>query len=207
MEEKLNSMNEEKKNLLINSALEEFSLRGYNRSSLNTILKHANVSKGSFYHYFKNKEDFFNNLSSYCIQIVVDKLNKEEVLKERDYIKRFQTQAEHKIEVSNTLPHLFGFLGVYYKSIPHEEYMKKVEKVSNNFMYKFLYENIDYSLFREDLDNDLVLRVITKYNSQILQEIELHKELETFEKRIEYYKNQLEDIKQVLYKKGQGQGQ
>lgn len=203
MEQRLNSMGEERSKLLINSGLEEFSLRGYDRSSLNTILKNSNISKGSFYHYFKNKEEFFNILSIYCIQIVVDKLNKEDVLQERDYIKRFQTQAEHKIEVANSLPHLFGFLGEYYKTIPHDEYIKNVEKVSHNFMHKFINENIDYSLFRDDLENDLVLRVIAKYNSQILQEIELHKGLKTFEQRIEYYKNQLEDIKQVLYKKGQ----
>lgn len=195
-------MDEEKRMLLINSALEEFALRGYERSSLNTILKKSNTSKGYFYHYFKTKQDFFNSLSRYCIQIVIDKLNKEEVLKERDYIKRFQTQAEHKIEVSNKLPNLFGFLGVYYKSIPHEEYIKQIEEISGNFMDKFINKNIDFSLFKEDLPHDLVLRVIAKYNSQILHEIELQKGLTTFEQRIEYYKNQLEDIKQVLYKKG-----
>lgn len=203
MENRLMSMDDERRKRLINSGLEEFSSRGYDRSSLNTILKKSSISKGSFYHYFKNKEDFFISLSEYCIQIVVNKLNKEEVLLERDYIKRFQTQAEHKIEISNELPHLFKFLVEYYKSIPHDEYVQKVEKISKNFMQKFLGENIDYTLFKEDLPRDLVLRVIAKYNSQILHEIEFHKELNTFEERIEYYKNQLEDIKQVLYKKGQ----
>lgn len=195
-------MDDAKRLLLINSGLEEFSLRGYDRSSLNTILKNAKVSKGSFYHYFKNKEDFFTSLSDYCIQIVVDKLNKEEVLLEQDYIKRFQTQAEHKIEISNTLPHLFGFLGQYYKTISHDEYLKKIEKISHNFMNRFINENIDYSLFKDDIPKELALRVIAKYNSQILHEIELHPGLKTFEQRITYYKNQLEDIKQVLYKKG-----
>jgi len=32
--------------------------RGYNSVGLNTILKEANIPKGSFYYYFKNKEDF-----------------------------------------------------------------------------------------------------------------------------------------------------
>jgi len=205
MLDRLNNMSDDKKLLLINSALEEFSFRGYKHSSLNSILKKANISKGSFYHYFKNKEDFFDSLSSYSIKIVVDKLNKEDVLKERDYIKRLKIQAKHKIEVANNFPHLFAFLGEYYKSMSHEEYVQKVEKSSNNFMHKFINENIDFSLFKDDLPHDLALRVIAKYNSQILHEIESHHGLKSFKEKIEYYQNQLEDIKIVLYKKGHEQ--
>ena len=43
---------------LIETGLEIFSKKGYNHTGIKEILETACVPKGSFYHYFKNKEDF-----------------------------------------------------------------------------------------------------------------------------------------------------
>ncbi len=45
----------EKKEELFQAALKEFTEKSYNQASLNTIIKNAGMSKGSFYYYFKNK--------------------------------------------------------------------------------------------------------------------------------------------------------
>lgn len=46
------------KEILLESGYKMFSERGYNGAGLNDILKEADVPKGSFYHYFENKEMF-----------------------------------------------------------------------------------------------------------------------------------------------------
>ncbi|WP_162418149.1 TetR/AcrR family transcriptional regulator [Cyclobacterium roseum] len=47
----------EKKEKIIVSALHLFAKNGYTETSVDTIAKHANVSKGLTYSHFKNKED------------------------------------------------------------------------------------------------------------------------------------------------------
>ena len=42
---------------IIRAASNHMALHGYNSSGIDAILKEANVPKGSFYHFFKSKED------------------------------------------------------------------------------------------------------------------------------------------------------
>ncbi len=51
-------MEKNTKELLLKSGHEIFLQKGYHGTGLSDILKHANVPKGSFYHYFENKEAF-----------------------------------------------------------------------------------------------------------------------------------------------------
>lgn len=49
----------ERKKELINAALDEFTLRNYEKASLNTIIKNAGISKGTFYYHFQNKQALY----------------------------------------------------------------------------------------------------------------------------------------------------
>lgn len=48
----------ETRDLLIRVGMQLLTERGFTSTGLDAILKRATVPKGSFYHYFKNKEDF-----------------------------------------------------------------------------------------------------------------------------------------------------
>jgi TetR/AcrR family transcriptional repressor of nem operon len=52
------SQRELKKERLLETGLQVMALRGYNGTSIKDIVEAANVPKGSFYTYFKSKEDF-----------------------------------------------------------------------------------------------------------------------------------------------------
>ena len=47
---------EEKKEKIIEAAIEEFIEKGYERASINSIIKMADISRGSFYTYFEDKD-------------------------------------------------------------------------------------------------------------------------------------------------------
>ncbi len=49
----------EKQNLIVREAVREFAANGYQRASLNTIVKRLGIAKGSLYQYFENKEALF----------------------------------------------------------------------------------------------------------------------------------------------------
>src|SRR5690606_6566244 len=52
------SKREKKKDHLLDAGLKVMATRGYNGTSIQDIVNSANVPKGSFYTYFKSKEDF-----------------------------------------------------------------------------------------------------------------------------------------------------
>lgn len=59
------NLKEDKKNRIIDAALEEFSLRPFNEASITNIVKNADISRGSFYQYFGNKENIYKYLVNY----------------------------------------------------------------------------------------------------------------------------------------------
>ncbi len=50
---------EEKREKIIRAAIEEFSLHGYAKTSINSIAERAEIAKGSIYQYFEDKKDFY----------------------------------------------------------------------------------------------------------------------------------------------------
>jgi AcrR family transcriptional regulator len=56
----------EKRNLIIETALEEFAANAFDTASLSRIVEKANIAKGSMYQYFGNKEEFYEYLIGYA---------------------------------------------------------------------------------------------------------------------------------------------
>lgn len=54
---KFEEMREEKKTLIMNAALEHFSNVGFHATTITHIARHAGISKGLMYNYFKSKDD------------------------------------------------------------------------------------------------------------------------------------------------------
>ena len=50
---------EEKRDLIVDLAIEEFSGHDYDLASVSRIVSKANIAKGSFYQYFEDKQDLY----------------------------------------------------------------------------------------------------------------------------------------------------
>jgi len=74
-------MSEETKKRIIEAGAELIHTKGFNNTGLQDILKAAGVPKGSFYFYFKNKEDFgievVNHYAQFFRALISDILNDE----------------------------------------------------------------------------------------------------------------------------------
>jgi AcrR family transcriptional regulator len=60
----------EKRDSIVRAAVAEFAEQGYQRASLNSIVKRLGISKGSLYQYFDNKEALFLHVFDHFIQQV-----------------------------------------------------------------------------------------------------------------------------------------
>ena len=58
----LEAMAAEKQEKLLSAAVREFTERPYNEASINRIVREAGIPRGSFYMYFRDKEDLFHYL-------------------------------------------------------------------------------------------------------------------------------------------------
>ncbi len=70
-------MREEKKTLIMDVALEHFSDVGFHATTINHIARHAGISKGLMYNYFKSKEDLLaaiinRSLAEICLNFNPD---------------------------------------------------------------------------------------------------------------------------------------
>ena len=63
----------ETQNLIINTSFELFYEKGYNATSIPDIMKETSLSKGAFYHHFKNKHE----IGTKVIEVIIRKRIKE----------------------------------------------------------------------------------------------------------------------------------
>ena len=68
-----NNLSEEKKDRIINAAIQEFSSVPFEKVSINKIIKQAEISRGSFYMYFEDKYD----LTNYLFQVTKEYMIKQ----------------------------------------------------------------------------------------------------------------------------------
>ena len=59
---------DDKRNLIISAAMDEFSKADYNTASINQICKKSNIPKGSFYQYFTDKLDLYVYIMTLAIE-------------------------------------------------------------------------------------------------------------------------------------------
>lgn len=56
------NLDEEKKNRVLDAALEEFGNRSFHQATVGVIVEKADIPKGSFYQYFESKKDLYRHL-------------------------------------------------------------------------------------------------------------------------------------------------
>lgn len=60
--EQFEEIREEKKTLIMDTALEHFAREGYHKTTITHIARHAGISKGLMYNYFESKEELLNEI-------------------------------------------------------------------------------------------------------------------------------------------------
>lgn len=92
--EQFEEIREEKKRLIMQTALELFANDGYHSTSISKIAKQAGISKGLMYNYFESKEALLSSIFDYIMNKTMDMLDPnhdEEISKKEaeDFFERF----------------------------------------------------------------------------------------------------------------------
>lgn len=92
---------------IIDKALELFSINNYENTRISDITQALNIGSGTFYRYFKSKEELFIVCLERLPKILVPEETWTEVERETDYIQRLKKRA---FAMLNAFPRYFGIL-------------------------------------------------------------------------------------------------
>lgn len=109
MEDRLSSLSEEKKNAVVNAALEVFGTNEYKRASTDLIAAKAGISKGLLFYYFKNKKELYMYIFEYVMEKVEPRLLDQHFFEITDYFELLAYAADKKARILSSFPFLMEF--------------------------------------------------------------------------------------------------
>lgn len=158
---KILTVDPEKRERILNAARKEFAQKGYNDASTNEIVKEAGISKGALFHYFESKKELYLYLFDYTYGILrkefFDKIN----LEETDIFKRLRQTLSTKLEMLLKYPETIEFMTkTYYETSEITPYVEEKMKTIMAENYAALFNNLDTSKFRDDLDPQRAVNIV-----------------------------------------------
>ncbi|MFT4005714.1 MAG: TetR/AcrR family transcriptional regulator, partial [Lacrimispora sp.] len=175
MHENFIGLKEEKRDIIINSALMEFAAKGYDLASTNEMVKAAGISKGALFHYFVSKKDLFFFLCDYVFEVVSKEFYEQIGHCGGDLLTRYSRAAMLKGAVYQRYPPMFEFIKrLTVEKSPEiaAELKEQLEKIMN-YGYQCLLGNLDTSLFRQDVPvnkiRDLITWALENYGNRSLE--------------------------------------
>jgi len=156
---------EEKRNRIIEVAIEEFKEYSYDASSINRIVESSGISKGSFYQYFGDKKDLYK----YIIDIIVEK--KLEYISpvmanpfEHDIFTLLRETFKSGLSFAFENPDYLEIGNKLYADPSHPIYKELLQEnkyKSNDFFLLLLKNAKKRGEIREDLDLEMVAFILT----------------------------------------------
>lgn len=194
----------DKKNVILLSAIEEFFNYGFKDASTNRIVEKANISKGSLYYYFGNKSDLYTACQLYTFNVFKDFVRTYNQSYE-GFIERLIRVNSFKQQFQNKHPEVLNFfIEQYYKGLFPEEILKELKQLDYKLKLR-LADDINFSLFRDDINVDHAMKLISwtlqGYERDIEQQaISNSFNFDNLEQCFEDSQNYFETLKKVYYK-------
>lgn len=160
IEDLLINVDREKRDRIINSAMKEFSTNTFQKASTNIIVEDAGISKGLLFHYFASKDKLYKYLEYFSIKVITESIIDELDWNQKDIFLRLKEVSMIKFKVLQKYPYLTDFALMVFQDKTVEEIMH----INPDFpleLYSQIYtHNIDYSLFKEDIDVKRAINII-----------------------------------------------
>jgi TetR/AcrR family transcriptional regulator len=164
----VNEKSFEKKQELIEAALDEFTRNNFEEASLNTIIKQAGISKGSFYYHFENKEALYVYLLKHAFNakwaFIQQKSNEyPEKLKNADFYEKIKIQARLGADFAIAHPRYYHLSRMFSSEKGHAIYdvvLKALESQSENKLKEMITTAKKDGSIRESFSEDFVYKFL-----------------------------------------------
>lgn len=197
-------LDSQRRDAILNAALKEFSLQGYDNASTNVIAKEAGISKALMFHYVGSKQELFLVVYDFFSDLMkkeyFDLMNYDE----KDIFDRLRHSYALQIVLLEKYPWITE-IGNLSRITNSEEINRELKKrVEHTCCYPKLFDGVDTTKFRKGLDieicKQLILWVNIGFTNQLLDEIRTD-ETKTIDADILLQKldGYLDELKKVFY--------
>ncbi len=167
-----NNLSNDKKQIIFEAAVQEFSTRRFSEASINQIVKTAEISRGSFYQYFKDKEDIYLYMMT---EIGKEKM---EIIKgvgsfnpDADFFEAYIYMIKVILEWSKAKP-VYNRIAMLMEIDDSEFIAKMRERLNEGFtvLCKMIERDQQRGLIKPEVDAELVVEMIYTLNMHFLKE-------------------------------------
>ncbi len=155
-------LDKKKQERIINASLHVFSKNNFKNGSTDIIAYQAQISKGSLFQYFKNKKSLYLFLYEYSLEELEKKAYKHFNSNEKDYFKILENNILVKITLIKEYPYLYDFV-VNANEEENSDIAQLIQQVNHKRkipMNEKLYNNLNYSKFKEGIDFENINKMI-----------------------------------------------
>lgn len=156
------SLEENKRNAIINAGFKVFSHNSYKKSPMNEIAIEAGISKSLLFYYFKNKKELYLFLVKYSASITADEFRKNKCYEQGNFFDVFYSVLKVKAELIRKYPDIALFeIRAYYQKelLVKNEVMEIIDEYSL-FEYQMQFIKLDPDDFISGLDLKMMYRNI-----------------------------------------------
>lgn len=182
---------EEKKQLIIRVAIEEFAQHGYDRASTDVITSRAGISKGLLFHYFKSKKNLYLYVVMYAKNLLSEKVMEAlQHISSTDFFARVKEIALAKQRVLAQYPHETQ-LAVSAMLTPPAAVKKEMEELLKQhyetyeeaFMLEhiFLKQLIPTEKLRDDVSVDTIIEMTMAIVDHVSQKYQKRYQMKPFD--------------------------
>jgi AcrR family transcriptional regulator len=203
MNEKFYKLSPEKREKIINSALEVFSDNEYKKASTDTIAYKAGISKGLLFYYFNNKKELYLFLFDYALELMKKELvwDEKDKINSSDFFEYIEEIGTKKMAFLNNYPYIVDFCTRAYYSqneVISQDMQMKLKKETLNLYGAF--DNINYNKFKEDANPQKIIRMLTWLTDGYIGEKKRFEGKINLDEIMVEYKQWLDLFKKSFYK-------
>lgn len=211
MNEAFFKLSSTKRQKILDEGYLEFTEKGFEKASTNTIAKNANIGKGTLFYYFKNKKQFFNYLIETAFELTYREYFNKIDFRQTDFFKRLIEVSQLKEQVYKHHSYAMSFISKVLMDTGEydlaDKYNKKRENVEKTWS-ELITKNIDFSKFRDDLPKETTVNFIRwtldGYRHELEMKLKQQKDfmmnVEEIKAAYDEYYNYIEILKKIYYK-------
>lgn len=206
MSTKFLDLNAERRDAILNSALKEFTSRGFDDASTNVIANEAGISKALMFHYVRNKQELFLVVYDFFSNLIKKDYFELMNYDEKDIFNRLRQSYVLQINLMEKYPWILEYSklsSVTHSSEINKEIKKRKQEEYAN-CYPKLFDDIDISQFRKEIDIEKCKQIIfwsnIGFTNQLLDEIRNTQNSSLNSKLIiDELDNYFEELKKLFY--------
>jgi AcrR family transcriptional regulator len=168
-----NKLDDAKKSKILDAAVDEFSRHGFRQASMNRMVEHIGIAKGSIFQYFGNKQGLFQVIFDYAVELVRQSLRQvKKDTSSADFFERIKKSTMAGVRFIERHPRIYR---IYLKMIFQEEFplrtefLQQVHLFSAEYLRPVVEAGIAGGELRPDTDIDMAVFMLDALMDRFLQ--------------------------------------